>query len=256
MRTSVARSRRAGSALGAVLLTVVAACGTAPADAAPPLAGRTVTLDPGHNGGNATHLPVINRLVPAGPGLRKPCNTVGTATRRGYSEHAFTWDVSRRTAALLRARGAKVVLTRPDDRGVGPCINTRAAIANRAVSDAVVSIHGDGNLTAGARGFHVIHPVSPPVSRSVQTQSDRLARALRAAYRAVTRLPYANYRAGGDGLEARRDLGGLNLSTRPVVFVECGNMRNAQDAALMTTAAGRQRIATGIAQGITDYLRR
>ena len=248
--------RLLASALAAALLAVVSVSGAPAADAALPLAGRTVTLDPGHNGGNATHLSVINRLVPAGPGLRKPCNTVGTATRLGYPEHAFTWDVSRRTAALLRARGAKVVLTRPNDRGVGPCINVRAAIANRAASDAVVSIHGDGNLRAGARGFHVIQPMSPPVSRTVRARSDRLARVLRAAFRTTTGIPYANYRAGGDGLEARRDLGGLNLSTRPVVFIECGNMRNSRDAALMTTAAGRQRIATGIARGITAYLRR
>jgi N-acetylmuramoyl-L-alanine amidase len=222
--------------------------------AAQPLAGRTITLDPGHNGGNATNLAITNRLVYAGYGLYKPCNSVGTSTNGGYSEHAFAWDVARRTAALLRARGAKVVLTRRSDTGVGPCINARARLANRAVSDAVVSIHGDGSTTRGARGFHVIAPVSPPVTTAVRTRSDRLARALRSSFRTATGMPYANYRAGGDGLDARRDLGGLNLSTRPVVFIECGNMRNSRDATIMTTPTGRQRMASGIARGIADYL--
>lgn len=237
------------------LLALLLPGGAAPAQAALPLAGRTVTLDPGHNGGNAAHPAVINRLVYAGYGLYKACNTVGTATRAGYPEHAFSWDVARRTAALLRAQGARVVLTRPSDTGVGPCLNHRAATGNRAGSHAVVSIHGDGNFTATARGFHVIQPMSPPVPAAVRVRSDRLARLLRTSFRGATGLPYANYRAGGDGLEARRDLGGLNLSTRPVVFIECGNMRNSRDAALMTAPAGRQRIATGIARGISAFLR-
>ena len=222
--------------------------------AALPLAGRTVTLDPGHNGGNAAHPAQINRVVYAG-GLYKACDTVGTATRSGYSEHAFTWDVANRAATLLRARGATVVLTRTSDEGVGPCVNVRPAIASRARSDAVVSIHGDGNTAAGARGFHVIEPISPPVSAAIGNRSDRLARTLRSAFRGTTGIPYANYLAGGDGLDARRDLGGLNLSTRPVVFIECGNMKSGADVALMGSPAGRQRIATGIANGLTTYLR-
>jgi N-acetylmuramoyl-L-alanine amidase len=227
-----------------------------PAPAGRPLEGRTVTLDAGHNGGNAAHPEIVNRTVYAGGGRYKPCNTVGTSTARGYPEHAFTWDVSRRAAALLRAQGAEIVFTRPGDAGAGPCIDVRAAIANRAGSDAVVSVHADGSTQVGARGFHVIAPMSPPVAAGVAARSDRLARQLRAAFRATTGIPYANYIAGGDGLDTRRDLGGLNLSTRPVVFLECGNMRNGQDAALMTSAAGRQRIAAGIARGIADHLRR
>lgn len=242
-----------------LLLTATLLAGTlgiaAPAQAALPLAGRTVTLDAGHNGGNAAHPAIINRRVNAGGGVWKACNTVGTATRNGYPEHAFTWDVTRRAAALLRAQGAKVVLTRADDAGVGPCITDRAAIGNDARSDVVVAIHGDGNLRAGARGFHVIAPVSPPVAAGTVDASARLAQHMRSAYRRTTGIPVANYIAGGDGLDARRDLGGLNLSTRPVVFVECGNMRNSADAALMTSAAGRQRIASGIVAGVSAHLR-
>ena len=252
-------TRTAAVALTTALTTALAAAalaaGAPDAGAALPLSGRTVTLDPGHDGGNASHPTEINRRVYAGYGLYKACNTVGTSTRRGYSEHAFTWDVANRAAALLRARGARVVLTRSSDTGVGPCVDVRPAIANRAGSDAVVSIHGDGNDSAGARGFHIIEPIAPPVTASVRDRSDRLARTLRGVFRSTTGIPYANYLAGGDGLDARRDLGGLNLSTRPVVFIECGNMRNGTDASLMSSAGGRQRIATGIADGVTRYLR-
>ena len=46
-----------------------------------------------------------------------------------------------------------------------------------------------------------------------------------------TGMPYSNYIGDGTALDVRSDLGGLNLSTVPKVFIECGNMRNATDAA-------------------------
>ena len=82
-------------------------------------AGRVVVLDPGHDGGNASHPAEINRQVPAG-GFTKACDTTGTQTDGGYPEHAFTFDVALRVATLLRGQGLTVVLTRPDDAGVGP----------------------------------------------------------------------------------------------------------------------------------------
>jgi N-acetylmuramoyl-L-alanine amidase len=247
---------------GAVLLLVVVlaalapTAGTASASTPLPLAGTTVVLDPGHDGGNATHPEIAGRLVYAGNGLWKPCNTTGTATAAGYSEHAYTWDVAKRAAAILRARGATVVLTRAGDTGVGPCIGTRARIGNEHVADAVVSIHADGNTGSGARGFHVIMPSWSGTPSAVRSASAVLGATLRTTFRSATGIPYANYLAGGDALDHRSDLGGLNLSTRPVVMIETGNMRDRTDAAVLSSAAGRQRIAQGIAAGISIYLRR
>jgi N-acetylmuramoyl-L-alanine amidase len=50
-------------------------------------------------------------------------------------------------------------------------------------------------------------------------------------------------------------MGGLNLSTVPKVMLECGNMRNSADAAKLTSAAFRQRIAASIAAGLTAFLK-
>ena len=73
------------------------------------------------------------------------------------------------------------------------------------------------------------------------------------AYRSGTGLVYSTYR-GRNALDTRTDLGGLNLSTRPAVFIECGNMRNHGDAAKMSDPAFRERIATSLAAGLTKYL--
>src|SRR5581483_2579724 len=117
---------------------------------------RTVVIDPGHNGGNASHTKEINRLVDAVT-LRKPCDTTGTETNAGYTESAFTLDVSQRLAELLRHDGIRAVLTRTGNTGWGPCITERAAIGNRNHADAAISIHADGGPAPG-HGFHVIEP--------------------------------------------------------------------------------------------------
>jgi N-acetylmuramoyl-L-alanine amidase len=208
-----------------------------------------VVLDPGHNGGRSASL---NDQVPAGRGKTKPCNTGGTSTDAGYPEHAFTWDVVQRVQKRLRAEGVRVVLTRNSDHGIGPCVNKRAATGNNAHADAVVSVHADGNTGAGNRGFHVIRS-SPPVNAAQGTPSMTLARDMRGAF-VGEGFPTSNY-LGHDGLDARDDLAGLNLSTRPAVMIECGNMRNAKDSALITSAAGRQRYADAVTAGIEAFLR-
>ncbi|WP_245782741.1 N-acetylmuramoyl-L-alanine amidase [Actinokineospora terrae] len=213
--------------------------------------GKVVVLDPGHNGGNASHAAEINRLVPAGRGRTKPCNTTGTATAGGYAEHAFTWDLAMRVRDALTARGVKVVLTRPDNTGVGPCVDRRAAIGNDSGADAVVSLHADGSTSAGAHGFHIAYS-SPPLNDAQGEPSMRLARSLRDGMVAAG-LATSTY-IGSQGLSARDDLGGLNLSTRPIALVECGNMRDPAEAAVLSSAQGRQRYAEAIANGVLGYL--
>jgi N-acetylmuramoyl-L-alanine amidase len=208
-------------------------------------------LDPGHNGGNASHASEINKLVPAGRGQNKPCNTTGTATNGGYPEHAFTWDVTKRVRTILEAHGVTVMLTRTNDTGVGPCVDKRAGTGNSAHADAVVSIHADGSTSASAHGFHVAYS-SPPLNAEQGEPSLRLAKTVRDEF---VHDGYATSTyIGSAGLSKRSDLGGLNLSQRPAVLVECGNMRNATEAAAMTSAGGRQHYAEAIAEGILSYV--
>jgi N-acetylmuramoyl-L-alanine amidase len=215
------------------------------------LRGKVILIDPGHNGGNGAHPSQINRQVYVGNGY-KACDTTGTQTNAGYPEHTYTWDVAGRLAALLRAAGARVVLTRSSDTGVGPCITDRAAAGNTAHADLAISVHADGG-PAGGLGFHVIEPGSIGSNAAIVAPSRRLGTAIRDAFRSGTGEPYANYIAHS-GIDVRTDLGGLNLSTVPKVFIECGNMRNATDAARLTSASWRQRAAQALANGMAAYL--
>jgi N-acetylmuramoyl-L-alanine amidase len=190
--------------------------------------------------------------VADGDGGLKDCNTTGTATTAGYPEHAFTWDVALRAKAELEQAGVTVVLTRPDDTGVGPCVDERARLAGQAGAAAFVGIHGDG-AAAGGRGFHVITSALSPAGPAVKARTAALAADVRDAMTAVE--PVSTY-LGRDGLDVRSDLAGLNLNPVPAVYVECGNMRNPGDAARMSSAAGRQAIAAQLAAGIRAFLGR
>jgi N-acetylmuramoyl-L-alanine amidase len=209
-----------------------------------------VVLDAGHNGGNAAHSADIGRPVPDGRGGTKDCNTTGTATDAGYPEHAFTFDVVARATQRLTAAGVRVVLVRTDDTGVGPCVDERGRAGEAAGADAVVSVHADGSVPAD-RGFHVALP-DPPLNPAQGAPSTALGTALRDALRAGA-FPDSDYR-GHEGLEPRSDLAGLNLSTRPVALVECANMRNPDEAALVSSEEGRQRYADAIAAGVLAFL--
>ncbi|MER6162895.1 N-acetylmuramoyl-L-alanine amidase [Streptomyces sp. NPDC001868] len=221
-----------------------------------PLKGKIVVIDPGHNPGNFQHTTEINRKVNIGTNA-KECDTTGTTTNDGYLEADFTLDVARRMRTLLQQEGATVKFTQDGDRTWGPCIDERARIGNEAKADAVVSIHADGSGT-GNRGFHVILPGSvnegAADTRPIVAPSRDLGERITGYFVRATGSAPSNYVGGGTGIVTRTDLGGLNLSTVPKVFIECGNMRDSKDAAQLTSGAWRQKAAQGISDGITSFL--
>lgn len=256
----------AGVTVGAVVSLLGCAPSAAPERAgaleqvsATTLAGKTIVIDPGHQLGNHNFPAQIGAPVDAG-GFQKPCNTTGTATnatstRASYPEATFAWQVSLLLKAKLEARGARVVLTRGSNREDrwGPCVDARGrrgnTLADGTRASLKISIHGDGCNGCGA-GFHVIAPRSRAGwTDDIAASSLAFAKQLRSSLRGAG-LPYAPYVAGGDGLDVRGDLGTLNWSDQPIAMVELGNMRNATDAARMTSASGRDRYATALARAI------
>ncbi|MBZ4319005.1 N-acetylmuramoyl-L-alanine amidase [Streptomyces huiliensis] len=230
-----------------------------PADAGTgngPLRGKVVVIDPGHNIHNQQHTAEIDRSVDIGTG-RKECDTTGTSTNSGYAEATFSLDVAHRIRSILREQGATVTLTHDGDRPFGPCVDERAAIGNKAHADAALSVHADG-AAPGQRGVHVILPAKVKGGRAdtapIVEPSKELGERVLGKFVGSTGSIPSNYVGHNTGLDVRSDLGGLNLSTVPKVFIECGNMRDPQDAAQLTDDGWRQKAAQGIADGIRDFV--
>jgi N-acetylmuramoyl-L-alanine amidase len=220
----------------------------------PPGSGPLVVLDPGHNGGNAADPTEVNKRVYAGFGQYKACNTTGTSTNAGYPEHAFTFDVAKRVRSILQAHGVRVIMTRANDTGVGPCVDRRAAIQSTRGVRAAVSIHADGAPSSG-HGFHVNECSRRPEGATAATvaKSEALGRAEHNALANGSGLVPSTY-IGTNGYVHRSDFAGLNLSTVPTTFLELGNMRNSGDSSLQSSRSGRQHIADAIAAGILAFL--
>ena len=218
----------------------------------PPLRGKIVGIDPGHNGGNFTDPASIAWQVWNGMEWEN-CDTTGTETNGGYTEALFNLRVAGYLRSDLIRDGARVVMTRTANGGIGPCVDRRASIINGGHADVAVDIHADGAASWG-RGFAILEPVADGPNNNVVGSSARLGADIRAAMLAGTPMPTSNY-DGYNGIKYRDDLAGLNLTKVPKILIEVGNMQNATDAAMLTSATFQQQVARVLLAAIIKFLR-
>ena len=249
--------RTATRAAAGVIAVTVLVCPAAAATAAQgsPVAGKTIVVDPGHQLGNSNpkFRAQLAQTIFNGA-IRKSCNTTGTATNAGYPESTFTWEVGKRLRDLLIQAGADVIMTRDSNsrNAWGPCVWDRAYIANDANADAMVSIHGDG-APGSSHGFFALAPVQIPGWIKNDVPADRaLAKSMVSGMTAAGATPSSTFPGA---IMNSRDTTSLNLSSRPTVTIEMGNMRNAAEARMMSSAAGQQEYARWLFAGLEEYFR-
>ncbi|NKY44649.1 N-acetylmuramoyl-L-alanine amidase [Nocardia cerradoensis] len=252
VRLAVAAVTTAGVLAPAAALAAPAA--PADPDMSTRLAGKTVFLDPGHQGTN--HSEDLNRQVNDGRGGTKECQTTGMTSRGGVPEHTINWNVAQLVRQSLEALGAHVVMSRQDDTGWGGCVDERAAAANSSGAAVAVSIHADG-APEQDHGFHLIVPQLPvPDAKANQAQSGPgqvATNAVRDAYKQAGFTP-ANYAGAVDGLQTRSDIAGPALTEVPDVFIEMGNGANVDDAKMLESPDGQLKHAIAITTGLVSYL--
>ena len=117
----------------------------------------------------------------------------------------------------------------------------------------MVSIHADGADPAG-HGFFVMEPtVIKGWTDDISAQSIRMGnRFIRGMVGAGATT--STYIQGG--MMITPTISTLNCSDVPVILVESGNMRNAGDAARMSSASGQSTYADWIVAGIRAALRK
>ncbi|WP_415974371.1 N-acetylmuramoyl-L-alanine amidase [Rhodococcus sp. 077-4] len=271
MTRAAATALMCAGTLGAAVLVAVPAVAapsaTAPSATAPSsvtpaagteLSGKTVFLDPGHQG--TAHSENLQRQVNDGRGGTKDCQTTGMTTLDGIPEHTINWKVSELVRSSLESLGATVKTSRADDAGWGGCVDERARAASASGADVAVSIHADSTSTTtdtGKHGFHLIVPTLPipdAAADAAQSEGGRSASSLMRDSYVRAGFDPANYAGVDNGIQERSDVAGPALTTVPLVFVEMGNGSNPDDAALLESSDGQLKHAIAISTGIIDYL--
>ncbi|MGW5107353.1 N-acetylmuramoyl-L-alanine amidase [Nocardia sp. NPDC004123] len=249
------------TAVTAAAITTVAGIVPVAALAAPALpelpqklAGKTIFLDPGHQGDN--HTQDENKQVSDGRGGTKACQTTGMTSLHGIAEHTINWNVAQLVRTSLEGLGAHVVMSRPDDTGWGGCIDDRAKAANASGADIALSIHADSGPADG-HGFHLIVPALPVADAKVSEVQGgaglTASKAMRDAY-VQSGYQVATYNGAVDGLQTRSDIAGPALTAVPDVFLEMGNGANVEDAQQLESPEGQLKHAVTITTGIASYL--
>ncbi|MDL9947632.1 N-acetylmuramoyl-L-alanine amidase [Gordonia sp. ABSL11-1] len=251
------------SALMVVAGSIAVTTATAPTAGAAPgvniLAGKTIFLDPGHQGSSAGHS--LNAQVPDGRGGKKDCQTTGATAVNGAKEHTVNWQITQLVKSGLESQGARVVLSRPDDTGWGGCVDQRAAAASRSGAAVAVSLHAD-STTAGSdgskKGFHMIVPSLPVPDATVNRVQGGDGRTASTTMRDAflkAGFPAANYAGVDKGIQTRSDIAAVNLTKVPAVFIEMGNLSNPGEAAALSGKDGQLKYAMAITDGIMNYVR-
>jgi N-acetylmuramoyl-L-alanine amidase len=214
------------------------------AAAAVAAAGALICLDPGHG----TPPAIGQQTEPIGPGSHVMKIKDGGGA---HGEAAVALAIAKRTRALLLARGYRVAMTR-----TGPTIHlpwgngniARARFCNRRHAALMVRIHADGSSDRSLRGVSTLIP-----AWHRGWTDDIYGRSLRAG-RAVQKAVVGSTGARDRGIVRRSDLTGFNWADVPAVLVESGFLSNAKDARLLHTRSYQQRVARGLANGVTAFV--
>ena len=199
-------------------------------------------LQPKVRGGRPVLLREQELLRRAGPALRgkriviDPC--LGDTNRGivvdGATEADLMWDLAQRLTGRMGATGMETMLSRRVD--ACPTEAQRAAFANNAGADLVLSLHTDSHPTALAHGVATFHFGTG--NGVTSTVGEALAQFLQRELTARTGM-----------LDCRahpKTWGLLRLTRMPAVRIELGYLTNPEDRRKLLDPACRDVIAEGI----------
>jgi len=215
-------------------------------------------------------------VIDAGHGAHDP----GAIGITGLREKDVNLDIANRLAALLKAEGVTVVMTRNTDKFIP--LSNRAALANNSRADLFVSIHSNASRARNLNGFEIYY-VGTNVNdikraefaaRTARLNIDNSCLASRdLELKAILwDLLYASDRA--ESIELSRNIcreidnrtdsriigikGArfevLRGARMPAVLVETGFLSNAREEGLLRSSSYREKIAEGILEGIRSYV--
>jgi N-acetylmuramoyl-L-alanine amidase len=178
--------------------------------AGPRLRGKRIVVDPGHGG---------------------PDRGVVVA---GVAEADIVWDMARRLVGRMTATGMDAMLSRQED--TCPSETERAAFANQAGADLVLSLHTDANRSMHAQGLATFHFGNG--SGATSTVGEALAGFIQRELLIRTGMQDCRTQARTWEL--------LRLTRMPTVRVEIGYLTHIGDRRRLLDPAFRDVVAEGI----------
>ena len=182
--------------------------------AGPALRGKRIVIDPGHGG--------LDRGVVVG----------------GVAEADLMWDLARRIVGRMTATGMEALLSRRED--TCPTDAERAAFANDAGADLVLSLHTDANRSMNAQGLATFHFGNG--SGSTSTVGEALAGLIQREL--LTRTAMADCHTQARTWEL------LRLTRMPTVRVEVGYLSHIGDKRKLLDPGFRDIVAEGVLVGV------
>ncbi|WP_219415947.1 N-acetylmuramoyl-L-alanine amidase [Pseudonocardia nigra] len=178
--------------------------------AGPRLRGKRIVVDPGHGGADR-----------------------GVSVK-GVCEADLMWDLARRLVGRMAATGMDAMLSRQED--TCPPDTERAAFANSAGADLVLSLHTDANSSMHAQGLATFHFGNG--SGATSTVGEALAGFIQREL--LTRTPMFDCHTQARTWEL------LRLTRMPTVRVEIGYLTHVGDRMRLLDPAFRDVVAEGI----------
>lgn len=188
--------------------------------AATKLSNATIVIDAGHGGNDSGAL------------------YDESETSSYYMEKNYTLKLAKLVAKELRARGARIILTRDNDRYVD--LKSRPETAESIHADAFISFHFDSspyaNEGTGVTTYYY----------HKGNNSKKLASAINSQF---NNLPLRNNGVDFSDFLVLRD------NTRPAILCEMGYINTDQDFKQITSSTYRTKVAKDIVNGLDKYFK-
>ena len=209
----------------------------------PPLAGRVIGIDPGHQK-KADHDP--EPIAPDSDKTKSKCSSGTRGVVSNIYEYEVNLIVAQKLKPLLETQGAKVVMTRTEN-DVNISNRQRAEFMNEHEVDLAIRLHCNGTDDPTVRGAFMLVPnkeCTSFFSENVQAASTIIEH-----YCAVTGLSMRKNK----GISYSSEQTGFNWCNRPIICIEMGHLSNETEDLLLTNDAFQDKMAVGIFEGILAY---
>lgn len=176
--------------------------------------GETIFIDPGHGAQDAG------------------------AIGNGLLEKNINLEVALKLQSRLNQAGALTVMSRTSD--TFDSLQTRVSKGAQASADIFISIHANANDNSGANGTETYYDTTYAAANSIklaQKVQPRMVSALGTRDRGVKTAGFYV----------------IKYSRMPSILLETGFVTSPIDASILKTSAAKDRLASGIATGVSNY---